>query len=60
MEIKKRDYELFFIHPIILGGSSLDENNQILVSRIEHIKLVNYWNRKIKKMNNHNIDNDNK
>lgn len=45
-----RDEEVFEIHPIILGGDSLDPANKIVVSRARHIELVRYWNGVIKAM----------
>lgn len=35
--------ELFEIHPVILGGSPTDPNNETLLTRAEHIEAVRYW-----------------
>jgi hypothetical protein len=46
--INSRGKEIFEIHPVILGGSPTDPTNKVLLSREEHIKAVNYWNKVIK------------
>ena len=37
--------EIFEITPVILGGSPTDPKNKAVLSRAEHIEVVNYWNR---------------
>jgi hypothetical protein len=36
--------EIFEVQPIILGGSPTDSKNKTVLTRIDHIKAVNYWN----------------
>lgn len=40
--------EIFEIKPVILGGSPTDPANKTLLSREDHIKAVNYWNKVIR------------
>jgi hypothetical protein len=40
--------EIFEIKPIILGGSPTDPANKIVLTRVDHIKIVIYWNKIIK------------
>jgi hypothetical protein len=40
--------EIFEVHPIILGGSQNDPKNKVVLTRSEHIKAVNYWNKIIR------------
>jgi hypothetical protein len=37
--------ELFEITPVILGGSSTDPANKVVLNRNQHIEAVRYWNR---------------
>lgn len=39
--------EIFEIQPVILGGSSTDQANKVLLTREQHIEAVRYWNRVI-------------
>jgi hypothetical protein len=49
MRIKRQSQlkgkEIFEITPVVLGGSPTDPQNKIVLSRDEHIKAVNYWNK---------------
>ncbi len=40
--------EIFEVQPIILGGSPTDPKNKTVLTREDHIKAVNYWNRIIR------------
>ena len=40
--------EIFEIQPIILGGNPTDPMNKTVLTREDHIKAVNYWNRIIR------------
>lgn len=40
-----KDSEIFEIQPIILGGSPTDPDNKVVLTRKQHIKAVNHWNR---------------
>lgn len=40
--------EIFEIQPIIFGGSPTDPANKTVLSREDHIKAVNYWNKVIR------------
>ena len=42
---RSRGMELFFITPIILGGSPTDSDNKIFLDRVQHIQAVRYWNK---------------
>ena len=42
---RPRGVELFFITPIILGGSPTSFNNKIFLDRLQHIQAVRYWNK---------------
>ena len=46
--IQYRGKEIFEIKPIMLGGSPTDPANKTVLSRKDHIKAVNYWNRIIR------------
>ena len=37
--------EIFEIIPVILGGSPTDPRNKTILSRAEHMEVVNYWNK---------------
>jgi hypothetical protein len=39
--------EIFEIKPVVLGGSPTDPKNKVILTREEHIELVNYWNKVI-------------
>lgn len=40
--------EIFEIKPVILGGSPTDPANKAVLTRVQHIEAVRYWNRVIK------------
>src|SRR5712691_148091 len=40
--------EIFEIHPVILGGSPTDPANKATLTRAEHIRAVQYWNKILK------------
>lgn len=42
---RPRGLELFFVTPIILGGSSNAPDNITYLDRRQHIEAVRYWNR---------------
>lgn len=37
--------EMFFITPLLLGGSATDSANVTFLTREQHIQAVRYWNR---------------
>jgi hypothetical protein len=39
--------EIFEIKPVILGGSPTDPANKAVLTRVQHIEAVRYWNRVI-------------
>lgn len=36
--------EIHEIKPVILGGDPIDPKNKTVLTREEHIHIVNYWN----------------
>lgn len=44
---------LFHIKPILVGGDPTDLKNIVFLERKKHIELVNYWNKKIKQIRDH-------
>ncbi|UPG88324.1 hypothetical protein L2Y96_12925 [Luteibacter aegosomaticola] len=40
----RKDRELFFIKPIMLGGDAEDPANRVWLTREEHVAAVRYWN----------------
>jgi hypothetical protein len=42
--------EISEVTPVVLGGSSTDPANKVVLDRDEHIKVVVYWNRVIREM----------
>jgi hypothetical protein len=51
-EARPRGAELFYIVPIILGGSPTASENIIFLNRAEHIQAVRYWNKIIDDLRN--------
>ena len=45
-----RGKEIFEVTPVILGGSPSDPANKVVLTREEHIRLVVYWNKVIRKL----------
>jgi hypothetical protein len=43
---------MFFITPIILGGSPIAKDNVIFLNREHHIQAVRYWNTIISELRN--------
>lgn len=39
-----RGKEIFEVHPVILGGSPVDQGNKVVLTREQHIEAVRYWN----------------
>lgn len=42
---RPRGAEMFFITPIILGGSPTSKDNMTFLNREQHIQAVRYWNK---------------
>jgi len=42
--------EIFDVTPVILGGNPADASNKSLLTRVQHMKVVVYWNRFIRNM----------
>jgi hypothetical protein len=42
---RRRGMEMFFIKPIILGGSLNAADNITFLNRQQHIQAVRYWNK---------------
>jgi hypothetical protein len=49
---RPRGAEMFFITPIILGGSPIAKDNVIFLNREHHIQAVRYWNTIISELRN--------
>lgn len=48
--IRLRGLELFEITPILVGGSPIDPQNKIWLTRQQHFEAVRYWNEIIKEL----------
>lgn len=48
--IRRRGLELFEITPILVGGSPIDPQNKIWLTRQQHFEAVRYWNEVIKEL----------
>lgn len=44
------DREVFEITPLVLGGDPTDASNKVVLTRIEHIEAVRYWNSVIRQL----------
>lgn len=42
--------EICEIQPVILGGSPTEPSNKTVLPREQHIKVVVYWNREIRRL----------
>lgn len=51
-QTRPRGAELFFITPIILGGSPIAMDNMTFLNREQHIQAVRYWNKIISDLRN--------
>ena len=51
-EPRLRGAEMFFITPILLGGSPTAKENVTLLTREQHIQAVRYWNKIISDLGN--------
>jgi hypothetical protein len=47
---RRRGFEMFFVTPIILGGSPTAKENVTYLSREQHIQAVRFWNKVISEM----------
>jgi hypothetical protein len=47
---RRRGMELFFIKPIILGGSPDATENMTFLTREQHIQAVRHWNKIIREL----------
>ena len=47
---KLKGMEIFEITPIILGGSPIESDNKIALTRQQHIDACRYWNDIIQKL----------
>ncbi|WP_179108244.1 hypothetical protein [Rodentibacter trehalosifermentans] len=52
MENGRYKKEIWYIKPILFGGDPNEPSNVILVNRREHIELVKYWNKVLRKIKN--------
>ena len=51
----RKGKEIFEVTPVILGGSPVDPNNKVLLSREKHIEAVCYWNKLITQLREEKI-----
>ena len=42
-----RGKEIFQIKPVILGGSPIDPENKVVLTRHQHMEVARYWNKVI-------------
>ena len=49
-ESRPTGMELFYVTPIMVGGSLSDPKNKTWLTRAQHIEAVRYWNRIIVEM----------